>query len=381
MGKKIKQKTVICTVSNDLIQDQRMHRICTTMYNDGFQVLLLGRKKKQSLPLLPMPFEQHRLYCFFQRGFLFYAEFNFRLFVFLCFRASDIIYSVDLDTIIPGCVIKKIKGNNQIFDAHEYFVESPELTAKPWIQKWWLWIEKNFVSKADLCITVNESLATIFQKRTQTPFFTIYNVPSLALNTMVQTQKGEAPILLYQGMLNMGRGIKEMIAALEMIPQAHLHIIGEGDLSDVLRRIAYQSPAADRIYFLGWLDPAAMALETQKASLGLNLLDKSSLNYYYSLANKFFDYMHVGLPSINMRFPEYEAIQAKYDVCYLVDDLDPNTLSDVINRALTHADVLAQKKTNCIAASQKFNWQKEADKLLSLVHDRFGHDADRSKKG
>ena len=45
-------KSFLVTVTNDLNQDQRMHRICSALVNDGNQVMLLGRVKPNSKPLL-----------------------------------------------------------------------------------------------------------------------------------------------------------------------------------------------------------------------------------------------------------------------------------------------------------------------------------------
>ena len=73
---------LIFTVTTDLTYDQRMIRICTSLANAGYNVTLVGRKLKASLPLTTQPFLQKRLFCFFEKGKLFYAEYNIRLFFF-----------------------------------------------------------------------------------------------------------------------------------------------------------------------------------------------------------------------------------------------------------------------------------------------------------
>lgn len=61
------RKTIYCTVTNDLNQDQRMHRICSSLTKIGYEVCLVGRKKPSSPTLLDMPFRQIRLRCFFNK--------------------------------------------------------------------------------------------------------------------------------------------------------------------------------------------------------------------------------------------------------------------------------------------------------------------------
>ena len=42
-----------------------------------------GRRRTDSLTLAPRSYQTHRLRLLFERGFLFYAEYNFRLFFFI----------------------------------------------------------------------------------------------------------------------------------------------------------------------------------------------------------------------------------------------------------------------------------------------------------
>jgi len=97
-------------VTNDLNQDQRMHRICNTLLDQGYKVTLVGRKKNVSDPLYEQSFEQHRLSLFFESGVLFYLEYQIRLLVFLLTTSSaKLMVSVDLDTAFPVRVASWIK--------------------------------------------------------------------------------------------------------------------------------------------------------------------------------------------------------------------------------------------------------------------------------
>jgi hypothetical protein len=140
-------KKIIFTVTTDLTYDQRMKRICTSVSSAGYSVVLVGRKKKSSLPLNNLSYKQHRLNCIFEKGKLFYAEYNIRLFFHLLFNRFDIVCSIDLDTILPGYFASKIKNKPQVYDAHEYFTEMEEVVSRPFIKKCWQWIEKDCSKK------------------------------------------------------------------------------------------------------------------------------------------------------------------------------------------------------------------------------------------
>ena len=105
----MKPKRIYFTVTNDLTYDQRMHRICTSLAEAGFQITLVGRKLPLSLPVQQHLFSQKRLRCRFNKGFLFYAEYNLRLFVFLLTKKMDGICAIDLDTILPCLAVSKLK--------------------------------------------------------------------------------------------------------------------------------------------------------------------------------------------------------------------------------------------------------------------------------
>jgi len=126
---------IIFTVTNDLTYDQRMQRICGTLAANGFTVTLVGRNLPLSIPLESAVYEQKRLFCFFKKGFPFYAEYNLRLFVFLLFAQYDAVCSIDLDTISAGCFATLIRRKKRVFDAHEYFTEVPELVPRPFVTK------------------------------------------------------------------------------------------------------------------------------------------------------------------------------------------------------------------------------------------------------
>jgi len=90
-----KQKRIIVSVTNDLSTDQRVDKVCKFLVSQGYSVLLVGRIRKNSLPLKERTYKTKRMRLLFDKRALFYVEFNFRLFLFLVFRRTAILVSND----------------------------------------------------------------------------------------------------------------------------------------------------------------------------------------------------------------------------------------------------------------------------------------------
>src|ERR1700761_5994475 len=106
----MKPKRIVCTITNDINYDQRMIRICTSLAAAGYDVTLVGLKRKTSKPLTPRPFKQVRLPIITEQGKLMFLQYWISLFFFLLFSKVDVLCAIDLDTILPVYWVSKLRG-------------------------------------------------------------------------------------------------------------------------------------------------------------------------------------------------------------------------------------------------------------------------------
>ena len=85
------KKIVLVSVINDLVTDNRVNKTCLTLLECGYEVTLIGRKLKYSLPLPAWNFKAERMKLFFTKGVAFYLFFNLRLFFKLLFKKADLL--------------------------------------------------------------------------------------------------------------------------------------------------------------------------------------------------------------------------------------------------------------------------------------------------
>jgi len=360
-------KHILFTVTNDLSYDQRMDRICTTLADNGYAVTLVGRKRNSSLPLQLKNYRQKRLRCWFDKGKAFYAEYNTRLFLYLLFRKADAICAIDLDTILPCLSISRLKKVKRIYDAHELFTEMKEVITRPSIQRWWTKIEKRAVPAFRLGYTVSESIAEEFEKRYGVKYGVIRNVP--LLEDGPDEPKGEK-FLLYQGAVNEARGFEYLIPAMKQI-RCRLVICGDGNFMKQLRNLVREHGVEDKVDLKGMLPPDQLAPIARQAHIGIAIPEKQGLNQYLALPNKFFDYIHAGLPQVTMNFPEYRKINERYEVAVLLDDPSPALIADAVNNLLQDDVLHLKMRKNCLEARRSLNWQAEEKKLLDFYKSVF----------
>ncbi|GAB3237097.1 hypothetical protein GCM10027346_28240 [Hymenobacter seoulensis] len=365
---------LVFAVTTDLNYDQRMQRICGTLAQAGYEVLLIGREWPASVPLTPQPYQQHRLACYFTQGKLFYLEYTLRLSVFLLGQRAAAWCAIDLDTALPMWLRARLGVQPLVYDAHELFTEVPEVVARPRVQRLWRWVENFIVPRASLAYTVGPALARVLEQRHGRPIEVVRNI-SLLTDEMLPPAPAAAPpdgFILYQGALNVGRGLEQLLRAMPLV-RGRLVICGEGNLSGKLRDLAAELGLVQsgQVEFRGYVLPAELQQLTRQATLGVMLLENQGLSYYYSLANKFFDYLHAGVPQVVIDFPEYRALNDLHDVADLVPDLEPATLARALNRLLPGGDAARyqQLAENCRRARLELNWQQEAIRLLALYKD------------
>jgi glycosyltransferase involved in cell wall biosynthesis len=356
---------IICTVINDLTYDQRMHRICTALVEVGHRVTLVGRMLPASKPLPERPFLQVRLHCGVQKGALFYALYNLRLFFFLLTARYDAICSVDFDSLPAGCLVSVLRRKKRVFDAHEFFTEVPEVTNRPVVKATWDWIGRICLPFYHRAYTVGPALAALMGARYGLSFGVVRNVP--VVRPVAPKPEGQLKIVLYQGALNEGRGIEAALEAMTLLPEeVVLWLAGEGDRSEVLRQLAFQLGLGERVRFLGYVLPDDLPDLTAKCWIGLNLLENKGLSYYYSLANKFFDYVQAEKPVLAMRFPEYEALNQQHQVALLLDNLSATTVAEAIQRLANDNGLYTHLSKGCAAARLTWVWEQEKETLLRL---------------
>jgi len=359
----------IVLVSNDLSTDHRVERTCSTLQKCGYDVLLVGCLRKNSLPMETRSYSVRRLTLWFNAQVFFYAELNIRFFFLLLFKKPDLIFANDLDTLTAGFLASLILHKSLIYDSHEYFTEVPELQKHPFARKVWLTIEQGILPKLKNSITVNQSIADIYNRKYNINMIAVRNVPSqrVPLATPYLHLKQDKKVILYQGAVNHGRGLEWIIDAMPLLDNVMLWVCGDGDLLEVIKQRVVERNVSDRVMFLGTINIEHLEHYTRCADLGLCLLSEENENYYYSLPNRIFDFIRVGVPVLATDFPEIRQVVDKYHTGELINHYEPDFLAQTIERILLQWATLPDKAQRFHDAIEEFCWENEELRLMEVI--------------
>lgn len=357
-------KTILVSVSNDLTFDQRVQKVCNTLNKNGFSIHVIGRKQKNS-NASQFNYKVELLKMVFNKGFLFYVEFNIRLFFKILFTKKDMLLANDLDTLLPNQIASRLQSKRLVFDSHELFSEIPELVDRPFVKSIWKRLENSLIPKQKFGITVSSSIANYYKKKYNTNFVTIKNYPKAIskLETKANNPFGKEskPIILYQGALNLGRGLELIIDTMEYLSEFKLAIIGDGDLKHELEKRVIAKKLQNRIDFFEKIHPNALKKFTPFASLGISLEEDLGLNYRFAMPNKIFDYIQAEIPILISDLPEMKTVIDHFEVGEVVKNRNPEKLAFQIKSIVQNDFTKGLQK-----AKKELIWEIQEEKLLRL---------------
>ncbi len=358
------KKKVFVAVTNDVSTDNRIHKVCDYLLNKNFNVLVYGRVLPNTIKVT-RPYKIIRKKHFFNHNFWFYAEYNFRLFFFLLFKKYDYILANDLDTL-PACFfVSRLKNIDLVYDSHELFSEGPELQGRKFVQNFWRKLEDYFLPRIKKSYTVSKSISNFYNLKYQNNMGVVRNIP-LKDNDFIEEEikfPTKRKTILYQGVLNPGRGLKPMIRSLKFINNVDLIIIGYGKVEQELKDFVSKEKMNERVYFLGRISREKLANYTKKATLGIVLEEPLGKSFEYSLPNKLFDYIHAELPIVAGNLPEISKVITEFKVGITIEDYSPENIAKNVNSVLNDPVLLSQIKENQKKAKEILCWENESKKL------------------
>lgn len=362
------KKVIAVLVSNDLVTDQRVSKMCDSLVQRGYTPVLIGRLLPESLPMNNRNYSCIRLKLWFRSGPLFYANLNVVLFFKLLFLKCSGIHANDLDTLLPAFLVSRIRNKNLVYDTHEYFTGVPELLKRPVVRKVWKSIESFIFPKLKNTITVNDSIANLYFNDYRIKPTVIRNIPAKQELFKVSRRELNLPenkfLIILQGSgINVDRGGEEAVEMMQFLEDAILIIAGSGDVLPQLRENVDRLKLENKVIFKDKMPYQELMKHTAVCDLGLTLDKDTNINYRFSLPNKLFDYIHAGIPTLASNLPEVKRIIETYQIGIISPDHNAKNLAEIINQLMDDPIKQNEFKSNCTLAAKELSWENEAKSL------------------
>ena len=242
-----------------------------------------------------------------------------------------------------------------------------EIVTRPAIYRFWKKIERYTVPKFHKGYTVNQPIADEFKKMYRVDYEVIRNI---ALLKEIKTVEKKEKFILYQGAVNEGRSFETLIPAFKNI-NCKLIICGDGNFMQQAKQLVNTNNIQDKVIFKGKIRPNELSIITQQAYIGITLFENTGLSNYYSLGNRFFDYLHAGIPQLCVNYPVYAALNKPLPIALLIDDITTKNIAAELNNLLANEVLYTELQQNCLKLRQTLNWQNEEKKLIAFYNNLF----------
>jgi glycosyltransferase involved in cell wall biosynthesis len=314
----------------------------------------------------------------------------------------DLIYCNDYPLLEVSVEIKKELKTRLVYDSHEIYIETinqffPTSGLKGWFygkllillnKKYHSIIERKNLRSVDLMVTVCQSFSDFFAKKFGVKNCVVLrncpkDVGRIKRQNLIRDIfhfSENDKILLYQGVINPGRGLKRIIDASKMFDKdIQFVILGDGPNRNELKNWV-NTNGLNRVHFLDKVPFSSLLNYTASADIGILLIESFNLSKKLTLPNKVFEYMAAGIPFITNALPEASRIALEVDCGFVIDDSSSasvaNEINDIFSKPVEKKGINGQD-----AIHTKYNWnfefkllQNEIDNLLNIDNFTFHKD-------
>jgi glycosyltransferase involved in cell wall biosynthesis len=298
---------------------------------------------------------------------------------------ADLYHFHDPDLLFVGVLLRLLTGKPVVYDVHENYPQ--DIQTKEWIpavlrrpfSALFRFFEDNAARWMDALVVVNEHLAERFKGKSRV--VTVFNYSRLEQSSAHRDSEGQTPrrptpYFVYAGRISDDRGLHECLQALERLEEHDVELLCAGRIGHVgeegFRELLEGQRPHSRFKYLGLLPYEAIPPLLRDAAAGL-LCFRPTPNNVLGTPNKLFEYMSAGIPVIASDFPFIRKVVSEADCGLLVRPEDVEEIASAMKRILQDPNGTARCGRNGLqAVRERYNWQMEEQKLLSLYATLLG---------
>lgn len=294
---------------------------------------------------------------------------------FLRKSAPNRIEAIDPIALLPAAVYSLFFKVRILYFSMELFPELPSLRNKP-LRRWiWKILEFLCANRATVICTVNTSVARqLSHNLGRNNIRIVRNIPPQMQRNSSNFRKDlrsylglhpDAFILLYQGKLEVGRGLEAVSNWLRTCPNIHFVILGYGPLETRLKEMCDNQP---NLHFGGAHAFSELMELSAQANAGLAWIEPLARSYELSLPGKIFEYIQNQLPVLISPLPEMVKILQQYSVGEVAQTMNETGFLEALKR-LQEGLLENRYKDSLQLAAEQLCWEREGEELRKALQE------------
>ena len=368
-------KNIIFLRSTSIKNDSRVLKEVGCLIKHGYNVKVLGwdrdefLKNNQSINFdnINIPIQVFRKKAEYGSGIKNLIKlFQFQvwlLYNLLKIRKNiDIIHSCDLDTALPARLISKFFKKKMVYDIFDYYIDSHYVPNK--LKKIVENAEINIINNADLTIICTEERRKQIKKARPKKCIVINNTPNIDRNIIKQKvikSSTDKLKIVYVGILQENRLLKEIGEEIKKYPDFELHIGGFGQLQKYFSEL---SEKYDNVFYYGQMKYENVLNLEESSNILFATYNPEIPNHKYSAPNKLYEAMALGKPIIVCENTGIDEL-VKNDNIGISISYDAKKFIEVIENLSENKKL--QKKLSDNAKrlyNEKYSWKQMEKRLI-----------------
>jgi glycosyltransferase involved in cell wall biosynthesis len=282
----------------------------------------------------------------------------------------EIVHGNDVNTLLPAWLAAKLVSARLVYDAHEISADREGYSDRVSLVRF---LERSLGNSADARLTTTQMRGDWFRENYGfRNVHVVQNRPAFSDVSSSRLRKtfsvpDDSLVLLYQGGLQIGRGLRNLIQAVRKVPGVHLALIGDGPQRQELYNESVD--LRERVHFVGQVGLAELPYWTASADVGIQVLRNTCLNHYTTDSNKLFEYVMGGLPVVASDFPEIRYIVDRWQLGILVDPEDIGSIAAAIRTLRDEPNLRDRLSINARKARSHLDWSSQESSLLNAYNE------------
>lgn len=274
----------------------------------------------------------------------------------------------------------RLPGTRLIFDVHEFYLHQQRVSPRGRARlPAFLGAEQEVLASASGVITVSEFISTYYRTLFDGPVLTVMNSQSARIFARPPTAPADdgAFRVVHEGRFPFNRGLKLLVAAAALVREPAVRFLFIGRVprpelewfEEETRRLGIR----DRFELTGMLPYQDVPAQLARGHLGIHFIQ--SRNGMTGIANKFFNYLCLGLPVLTLEHPVVGPL-VREGKCGDVLPADAAAIAgriDTLCRSRAEWEELHRNAERLF--HEELNWERMEERLLAAYRTVLDADA------